>query len=207
MNWRWWLNIRFVGVWSCRPSKITYIEGFHSREFMLKSRCLSWCYINSKLEHYCFIFDMCIVYRFFKHSVFGTAFFLCHLAWGRLEFYRLRLCGNIFSWSPNCLVFKLTGMFIALVVFSLPLSHWQCKYYVSFSKYVYSSIYKWKHLCHIKIKWWYIKIKWWWCVHVGLHWQYYYCHIVVEVDRFLVKLQNIKFCESPLYNFQVISCM
>jgi hypothetical protein len=144
---------------------------------MLKSRCLSWCYINSKLEHYCFIFGMCIVFRFFKHGVLGTGFFLCHFAWGRIDFYRLRLCGKIFSWSPDRLVFKLTVMFIALVVFSLPLSYWQWKYYISFSKYVYFSIYKLKHLCHIKIRWW-------WCVHVGLQWQYYYCHIVVEVGMF-----------------------
>lgn len=139
---------------------------------MLKSRCLLWCYINSKLEHYCFIF----AFRFFQHSILGTGFFLCHLSWGRVDFYRVRLCGKIFSWSPDRLIFKLTGMFTALLVFFLPLSQWQCKYYVSFSKYFYFSIYN-IHLCHIKIKWW--------CsVHVGLHWQYYYYQIVVEVGMY-----------------------
>ena len=66
----------------------------------------------------------------FSNTVFwGQDFFLCHLSWGRVDFYRVRLCGKIFSWSPDRLIFKLTGMFTALVVFFLPLSQWQCKYY------------------------------------------------------------------------------
>jgi hypothetical protein len=43
------------------------------------------------------LFLPCAVSLDFSNTVFWGLDFLCHLAWGRIDFYRLRLCGKIFS--------------------------------------------------------------------------------------------------------------